>query len=104
MWQHAIIYPDMNNDWAWAEKRVVGLPAIMRVLLTLHGSGIKKVILPAKDHKLRPIIEQWSKKRSCPNWYGKTDTAPVMSLRNCMFYVSGGESFLRRPLSDGSSK
>lgn len=85
MWQHAIIYPDMNNDWAWAEKRVVGLPAIMRVLLTLHGSGIKKVILPAKDHKLRPIIEQWSKKKKLPElvWqdgYGAGDVASELHV------------------------
>ena len=94
MWQHAIIYPDINNDWAWAEKRLVGLPAIVRVLLTLHGSGIKKVILPATGHNFRSIIEHWSRRKKLPGlvWkdgYGTGDVpseSPVLCVRGGILF------------------
>ncbi len=94
MWQHAIIYPDMNNDWAWAEKKLVGLPAIVRVLLTLHGSGIKTVILPATGHNFKSIIEHWSRKKKLPGlvWKDGSGTgdvsseSPVLSVRGGILF------------------
>ncbi|MBC8247130.1 MAG: hypothetical protein H8E81_06060, partial [Deltaproteobacteria bacterium] len=94
MWQHAIIYPDMNNDWAWAEKKLVGLPAIVRVLLTLYGSGIKTVILPATGHNFKSIIEHWSRKKKLPGlvWKDGSGTGDVSSESTALC-VRGGILF-----------
>ena len=94
MWQQVILYPDENNDWAWAEKQLVGLPVIVRVLLTLHHSGIRTVILPETGIHLKPILDHWAQKKkpSESKWnvvYGIGDV-PTESSTLC---VRGGILF-----------
>jgi len=94
MWQQAIIYPDMNNGWAWAEKRLVGLPAIVHVLLTLHGSGIKTVVLPATGHNFKSMIEHWSKRKKLPGLIWKDGYGNcAVPLESPVLCVRGGILF-----------
>ena len=94
MWQQVILYPDVNNEWAWAEKRLLGLPVVVRVLLTLHRSGIRTVILPETGIHLKPILDHWAQKKklSESKWkvvYGIGDV-PTASSTLC---VRGGILF-----------
>lgn len=94
MWQHAVILSDMNNGWAWAEEKIVGLPAIVRVLLTLYRSGIQKVTFPKESHSLRSTVEHWSRKKNLPVlvWEDRDETSHDLSKPSALC-VRGGILF-----------
>ena len=74
--------------------RLAGIPVIVRVLLTLYGSGIRKIILPETGNNLKPVIEHWSQKKKLPvviwkNGYGSGVVPPDSPV----LYVRGGILF-----------
>ncbi|MFP3870791.1 MAG: CDP-alcohol phosphatidyltransferase family protein [Syntrophobacteria bacterium] len=66
IWRQALIFPDPEREWAWAEEPLVGLPVVVRVLVTLGRAGIQQVIFPKGAEKLRPCVEYWRAKKDFP--------------------------------------
>jgi phosphatidylglycerophosphate synthase len=66
IWQYAILFPDPDQGWNWAEDTVVGLPALVRMLLVLRRAGIQAVVLPRNAEALRQSLEIWQAKKTLP--------------------------------------
>lgn len=57
MWQRAVIFSDPKTGWGWAQGIVLGLPHLVRVLITLHRAGIREVVLPQGSEILRTWLQ-----------------------------------------------
>ena len=92
--QHAIIGPDTSNSWTWATEKLVGIPAVIRVLITLYRVGVKQVFLPAEAHAVRQIVDTWQKKKDMPQclWEDSDKQSPF-STGSDTLYIQGGIIF-----------
>jgi phosphatidylglycerophosphate synthase len=81
IWRYALLFPDPEEDWAWAKETLVGLPFLVRVLLTLRRAGFEQVIFSPGPEKLRPWLEYWQKKKDLPQlfWWDQGGHPEVLS-------------------------
>ena len=63
MWRQCILFPDPKSGWQWAHDTVLGLPHLLRVLVTLHRAGIRDVLLPPGSEALQPWLETMRQRR-----------------------------------------
>lgn len=95
MWQRACIFPDPETGWAWASRSLLGLPNLVRVLVTLYRAGIREVVLPSSSEALRSWLHAERQQRGdipALIWSEqKTDTlpaTPVLGVRGGILFTS----------------
>ncbi len=94
--QHVIIGPDINNSWAWATEKLVGIPAIIRILIALYRAGVEQVILPAEVPPIQWVVNTWLKKKRMPQILWKEwSKRNASSAEFDILYVRGGIIFER---------
>ena len=94
IWQDAVLFADPENDWIWTKVKLMGLPALVRVLLTLGRAGIRAVHFPLSAVSLKSELEYWQDKKDLPqlNWWNRLD--PEAALTNFpLLGVRGGILF-----------
>ena len=82
IWQDAVQFADPENGWIWTKVKLMGLPALVRVLLTLGRAGIRAVHFPLSAVSLKSELEYWQDKKDLPqlNWWNRLD--PEAALTN----------------------
>lgn len=88
IWKQAVLFSDAEQGWTWAEKTVLGLPCVVRILLTLKRSGIEQVSLPsaADGISLKNLVEPFVGQKNLPHilWSDQTglaSDAPMLGVR-----------------------
>lgn len=67
IWKQALVLPDTLRGWHLAESRILGIPALARLLLVLKRSGIQEVILPAEAcGELLSCVEPYQRSGGLP--------------------------------------
>ena len=95
MWRHALIFPDAVEGWAWATRSLVGLPTLVRVLMTLRRAGIRDVMFPPGAEVLRPWLTSCQESAGFPTlswsdqsgWSGLSAGASVLGVRGGVLFT-----------------
>ena len=93
-WRRALILPDHRGGWSWGEETLLGLPVVLRLLLTLSRAGVREVIFPEEAGSLRPALENWKGRAALPQivWRGG-EALPETSAPFPLLGVRGGVVF-----------
>ena len=65
-WPVALLVPDPALGWQGAERPLLGIPALVRLLLALHRGGIQEVFFPAGAESLIPLLQTHGGRKSLP--------------------------------------
>ena len=95
MWRHALIFPDAVEGWAWATRSLVGLPMLVRVLMTLRRAGIRDVMFPPEAGVFRPWLTSDQESAGFPTlswsdqsgWSGLSAGASVLGVRGGVLFT-----------------
>jgi phosphatidylglycerophosphate synthase len=94
MWRKALIIPDQGQDWQWGGQMLLGLPAALRLVLTLSRAGVREVIFPDEAGCLRPVLESWKDRRTLPRIvWGAGEVLEETSSAYPILGVRGGVIF-----------
>jgi phosphatidylglycerophosphate synthase len=76
-WPAALLVPDPALGWQGAERPLLGIPALVRVLLALHRGGIQEVFFLAGAESLIPLLQTHGGRKSLPDcvWLKVGDSA-----------------------------
>ena len=95
MWPYALLLPDPKDGWAWATRSLLGLPHLVRVLVTLHRAGIREVSLPPNSAALRhwfaschiradvPVVGWWDE----TGWPDGSAASPILGVRGGILFT-----------------
>ena len=95
MWSCALLLPDPKDGWAWATRSLLGLPHLVRVLVTLHRAGIREVVLPPDSAILRhwfaacqrrpdvPVVRWWD----AAAWPDGSSAFPILGVRGGILFT-----------------
>ena len=91
MWQHALLLPDPKDGWSWATGSLLGLPNLVRVLVTLHRAGIEEVIFPPGSLALYHWLTSCRVRADLPDltWWDTTGW-PDEAVASTLLGVRGG--------------
>jgi phosphatidylglycerophosphate synthase len=94
MWQHALMFPDADGDWSWARRREMGLPHLVRLLVTLRRAGIAHVAFPPQSETLQPWLQQVAAEKDLPHlFWGDRRVWPASATRVPVLGIRGGILF-----------
>ncbi len=82
MWQRAVIFPEPQTGWGWAQQVMLGLPHLVRVLITLRRVGVREVVLPPGSETLQSWLHNVQQRRdNIPDliWVGQQGWSDLMS-------------------------
>ena len=85
IWNQVWLFPDPDCGWKWADKPIVGVPALVRVLVALKRAGIATVNVDHGADISRSRVEEWASRWDLPRllWppaAGSDKPHPVGSL------------------------
>lgn len=108
MWPCALLLPDPKEGWAWATRSLLGLPHLVRVLVTLYRASIREVVFPPGSVALRhwftschvrpdiPVVRWWDE----AGWPDGSAASPILGVRGGVLFTPQLLSWFHEALAE----